>query len=80
MPDLFHGDPITLNRPADFDFMGWLKGPPGHLPNRVDPVVSSVFKGMREELNCQRIGVVGYCFGVCNSFLIKPSWEAPKLR
>lgn len=64
MPDLFHGDPVMLNRPANFDIMSWLKGPPGHLPNRVDPVVSLVLKEMRERLGCQRIGLVGYCFGV----------------
>lgn len=65
MPDLFHSDPIPLNRPADFNFMAWLKGPPGHLPNRVDPVVHSVLTDMRGSLQCQRIGLVGYCFGVC---------------
>lgn len=63
MPDLFHSDPIPLNRPANFNFMTWLKGPPGHLPNRVDPVVHSVLTHMRESLQCQRIGLVGYCFG-----------------
>lgn len=67
MPDLFHSDPIPLNRPADFNFMAWLKGPPGHLPNRVDPVVHSVLTDMRKTLRCQRIGLVGYCFGVCSS-------------
>lgn len=71
MPDIFHGDPIKLNRPADFNFMAWLKGPPGHLPDRVDPVVSSVLGEMRETLGCQRIGVVGYCFGVCYTHLIE---------
>lgn len=65
MPDLFHGDPIPLNRTADFNFMAWLKGPPGHLPNRVDPVVHSVLADMRGSLQCQRIGLAGYCFGVC---------------
>lgn len=65
VPDLFHGDPIKLNRPADFNFMAWLTGPPGHLPHRVDPVVKSVLTEMKETLNLQRIGVIGYCFGVC---------------
>jgi hypothetical protein len=36
MTRLFHGDPVPLNnRPASFDLMAWLKGPPGHLPDRV---------------------------------------------
>lgn len=65
MPDLFHGDPVLLNRPAGFDLMGWLKGPPGHLPERVDPVVQTVLKEMKTNLGCERIGAVGYCFGVC---------------
>merc|ERR1712000_451033 len=26
MPDLFHGDPIPLNRPGDFDIMKWIQG------------------------------------------------------
>lgn len=65
MPDLFHGDPVKLNRPADFDLMAWLTGPPGHLPARVDPVVDLVLKEMRTNLNCEKIGAVGYCFGVC---------------
>lgn len=63
MPDLFHGDPVKLNRPADFNLMAWLKGPPGHLPDRVDPVVGSVVKEMRSNLGCEKIGAVGYCFG-----------------
>ncbi|KAJ5788101.1 hypothetical protein N7457_003091 [Penicillium paradoxum] len=32
MPDLFHGDPVLLNRPADFDLMAWLKGPRAICP------------------------------------------------
>jgi dienelactone hydrolase len=64
MPDLFHGDPVLLNRPAGFDLMAWLKGPPGHLPNRVEPVVHAVVKEMKTSLGCERVGAIGYCFGV----------------
>ena len=28
MPDLFQGDPIPLNRPADFQMDKWKAGPP----------------------------------------------------
>ncbi|KAL4889128.1 Alpha/Beta hydrolase protein [Aspergillus ambiguus] len=63
VPDLFHGDPVQLNRPDGFDLMSWLQGPPGHLPNRVDPVVQAVLDEMRNKMGCQRIGGVGYCFG-----------------
>ncbi|KAJ5122863.1 Sterol O-acyltransferase [Penicillium atrosanguineum] len=63
MPDLFHGDPVPLNRPDGFDLMAWLKGPPGHLPDRVEPVVQMVFEEMKSSLGCERIGAIGYCFG-----------------
>ncbi|OQD79555.1 hypothetical protein PENANT_c048G03635 [Penicillium antarcticum] len=63
MPDLFHGDPVLLNRPAGFDLMAWLKGPPGHLPTRVEPVVQAVLKEMKSNLGCKRVGAIGYCFG-----------------
>ncbi|KAI9712349.1 MAG: hypothetical protein M1820_001562 [Bogoriella megaspora] len=63
MPDLFHGDPVPLNRPADFDIMQWLQGPPGHLPNRVDPVVDAAIKELKNNLGVKKLGLVGYCFG-----------------
>ncbi|TKA80717.1 hypothetical protein B0A49_01120 [Cryomyces minteri] len=62
MPDLFHGDPVKMNGPPDFDIMAWLKGSdskPGHLPDRVDPVVEAVLKEMRGPLSCKRIGGEG---------------------
>ncbi|OQE42292.1 hypothetical protein PENCOP_c004G01830 [Penicillium coprophilum] len=63
MPDLFHGDPVRLNRPASFDLMRWLEGPPGHLPNRVEPVVQAILKEMKSNMDCERVGAIGYCFG-----------------
>ncbi|EON67882.1 hypothetical protein W97_07379 [Coniosporium apollinis CBS 100218] len=60
MPDLFHGDPLPLNRPADHDFMGWLNK---HPTSRVEPVIEATLKHMRGELGCKAIGGVGYCFG-----------------
>ena len=67
MPDLFEGDPIPLNRPADFDIMKWLQtsGPQGkgHGPGQVDPIVEAVIKEMKTNLGVQKIGSVGYCFG-----------------
>ena|SRR5882757_9292943 len=64
VPDLFHGDAMTLERAQSSDVMGWIGGPPGHLPNRVDPVVQASIKYMRETLSVQKLGGVGYCFGV----------------
>ncbi|KAK5169099.1 uncharacterized protein LTR77_006408 [Saxophila tyrrhenica] len=67
MPDLFEGDPIPLNRPADFDIMAWLQksGPQGkgHGPGQVDPIVSAVIKAMKSDLGVKTLGSVGYCFG-----------------
>ena len=62
MPDQFQGDPIPLNRPADFDIPGWLAGPPGHNPNMVDPVIEACMKEMKS-LGCKKIASAGYCFG-----------------
>ncbi|MCJ1339590.1 hypothetical protein MMC09_004880 [Bachmanniomyces sp. S44760] len=63
MPDLFHGDPLPLNRPADFDLQKWLKGPPGHGVDRIEPVLDQVIKYMKTEMGVRKIGAVGYCFG-----------------
>ena len=67
MPDLFEGDPIKLNRPADFDIMAWLQksGPEGkgHGIGQVDPIVTEVIKHMKTELGVKKLGSVGYCFG-----------------
>ncbi|KAF4174502.1 hypothetical protein CNMCM8694_008834 [Aspergillus lentulus] len=60
MPDLFHGDPVKLNRPESFNLMSWLEG---HPIERVDPVVDSVIQYMRTHLGCEKVGAVGYCFG-----------------
>jgi dienelactone hydrolase len=62
MPDLFHGDPVPLNRPEGFDIFKWRAGPPGHNPERVDPVVDASIKEMRK-LGVKKLGAVGYCFG-----------------
>lgn len=64
--DLFNGDAIALNRPADFDFMGWLtKGTGGNNPHtykEVDPIVSASIKHL-QDAGFTKIGSVGYCFG-----------------
>jgi dienelactone hydrolase len=62
MPDQFHGDSIPLNRPPGLDLQKWLKGPPGHLPDRVDPIIDACLKVMRD-LGCKKLGAAGYCFG-----------------
>jgi dienelactone hydrolase len=65
-PDLFHGDPVPINRPEGFDLMKWLKEGThglGHNVQTVDPVVKAAIKYMKEEMGVKRIGAVGYCFG-----------------
>ncbi|KAI0026220.1 dienelactone hydrolase [Xylariomycetidae sp. FL0641] len=65
--DVFNGDALSLNRPDDFDLMGWLtKGSSGdnpHTPEGVDPIVEQACKFLREEKGVKKLGAVGYCFG-----------------
>lgn len=65
--DLFNGDPMSLNKPKDFDFMAWLtKGSDGKNPHTfeyVDPIVKAGIKFLREEKGFKKVGGVGYCFG-----------------
>lgn len=66
MPDLFQGDPIPLNRPADFNIMEWLQNGSkgvGHTTKEVDPIVEKIISHMKNELGVKTIGSVGYCFG-----------------
>ena len=61
MPDLFNGDPISLNRPADFDFMKWMGN--GHTYKEVDPITDALIKELRTTYGVKKLGAVGYCFG-----------------
>jgi dienelactone hydrolase len=60
MPDLFSGDVVPINRPESFNIMDWVKD---HLPLQTEPIIDTVLKEMRDNLGCERIGGVGYCFG-----------------
>lgn len=60
MPDLFHGDPVSLNRGGDFDFPKWLQG---HGKETVDPIVEASITELREKYKVKKIAAVGYCFG-----------------
>ncbi|TEY45494.1 hypothetical protein BOTCAL_0331g00140 [Botryotinia calthae] len=66
IPDLFNGDPMSLNRPEDFDFMQWLtKGSDGNNPHiftHVDPIVQKAIDFLKSK-GYTKIGAVGYCFG-----------------
>ncbi|SMQ48659.1 unnamed protein product [Zymoseptoria tritici ST99CH_3D1] len=66
VPDLFEGDPVSLNPPEGFDIMKWLttSGPSGgHTYKQVDPIVEAVIKEMKTNLGVKKLGSVGYCFG-----------------
>lgn len=66
MPDLFHGDALSLSRPADFDFPKWLREGTdgtgrGHGVDSVDPVVEETI-ALAKAKGFTKIGVVAYCF------------------
>jgi dienelactone hydrolase len=65
--DTFNGDPLKLNRPADFDFMAWVsKGSDGNNPHTkeaVDPIVVDGIQALKGEYGITKLGAVGYCFG-----------------
>ena len=69
VPDLFHGDALPFPVPQGLDVMKWLQGKSGggegegHLVPRVEPVVKTALKWLREEKGIKKIGSVGYCFG-----------------
>jgi dienelactone hydrolase len=60
VPDIFNGDPLPLNRGADFDFAAWLAK---HGSETVDPVVETAIKELKGNYGIKKIGTVGYCFG-----------------
>lgn len=54
MPALFHGDPIPLNRPGDFDIQKWFSGAYGekkipHTPDNVDPIVKRSIEELKNK-------------------------------
>ncbi|KAJ4419237.1 hypothetical protein N0V85_001116 [Neurospora sp. IMI 360204] len=65
--DIFNGDPLPINRPDDFDLMGWMtKGSTGdnpHTKEAVDPIVQAAIKELKEKYGVTKIGALGYCFG-----------------
>lgn len=66
IPDLFNGDPLSLNRPEGFDFMDWLNHGTGgknpHTTDAVDPIVQKGLDYLKKK-GFTKIGSVGYCFG-----------------
>jgi hypothetical protein len=48
MPDLFHGDPVQLNRPAGFEISKWILN---HGKEKVDPIVEACVQELRTKYN-----------------------------
>ncbi|RDW75491.1 hypothetical protein BP6252_06633 [Coleophoma cylindrospora] len=65
VPDLFNGDAVSVEAflGQKVDLQKWINGPPGHLPDTVDPIVKTVIDHLRTNLKVKRIGAVGYCYG-----------------
>jgi dienelactone hydrolase len=84
--DLFNGDPISLNKPDGFDFMGWLtKGSMGDNPHtfkEVDPIVEKSIAYLQEK-GFKKIGSTGYCFVSnllpCNVSKLMPHFRVPNM-
>lgn len=62
IPDLFNGNVVPLNPPADFDLMKWISTELPKVPT-VDAVVEATIKDLRGSHGVKKIGGVGYCFG-----------------
>lgn len=62
IPDLFNGNVVALNPPADFDLMKWISTEMPHVPT-VDPIIEATIKELRGSYGVKKLGAVGYCFG-----------------
>lgn len=61
MPDLFRGDAIGVEElEAGLNLTGWIAE---HPMAEIDGIIGTTIEYMREELEVERIGGLGYCFG-----------------
>lgn len=60
MPDLFHGNPVPVERPDTFNFTAWSTR---HQPEDIDPIIETALNEIRTNTDIARLGIVGYCFG-----------------
>ncbi|KAF2134177.1 alpha/beta-hydrolase [Dothidotthia symphoricarpi CBS 119687] len=61
MPDLFRGDAISVEeQEKGLNLTEWLAL---HPTSDIDSIISTTLDYMRDELNVEKIGGVGYCFG-----------------
>jgi dienelactone hydrolase len=60
VPDLFKGDPVSLNPPEGFDILNdWF---PRHVPKITRPIVDKAYSAIAEWKPAYIVGA-GYCFG-----------------
>lgn len=62
IPDLFNGNTVPLNPPADFDLMKWIGSELPKVPT-VDAIIEDVIKELHGSYGVKKLGGVGYCFG-----------------
>lgn len=62
MPDLFQGGQLsaTSMHSSNIDLSSWL---PKHQVAQIDPIMEKTIKYVRETLDMNRVGAVGYCIG-----------------
>lgn len=61
MPDLFNGDAISVEeQEAGLNLTEWRAL---HPTSEIDRIINTTIAYMRSELNVERIGGLGYCFG-----------------
>ncbi|KAH7356193.1 dienelactone hydrolase [Pyrenochaeta sp. MPI-SDFR-AT-0127] len=61
MPDLFNGDPVSLEeQEAGLNLTEWRAL---HPPSETERIINATIAYVRKELGVKRVGGVGYCFG-----------------
>lgn len=60
VPDLFRGQPVPVDAPADFDYAAFSAA---NQPATIDPIIELTLNEIRTNTNIKRLGATGYCFG-----------------
>lgn len=67
VPDIFLGDPVSINRPDDFDVKKWIMqgsdGSSPHTPNVIDAVVKEAILYLTSQHSVIKLGAIGICLG-----------------
>jgi dienelactone hydrolase len=60
IPDLFEGNPVTLD---EFNSGIDLRSRLANYTAKTDPIIDKTIKYLRETLGIKKIGAAGYCYG-----------------